>query len=153
MAVFTEVTLKAARPLFDQLAIGELRELRGIAGGIENTNYFATTDRGEYVLTLFERLSHAQLPFYLHLMRHLARRGIPVPLPQANAADETLFTLCGKPAAVVDKLRGQSVLQPAAMHCAKLESCWRACIWPRRTLPCSSPICAACNGGTKRPRW
>ena len=120
MAVFTEVTLEAARPLFDQLAIGELRELRGIAGGIENTNYFATTDRGEYVLTLFERLSHAQLPFYLHLMRHLARRGIPVPLPQANAADEILFTVCGKPAAVVDKLRGQSVLQPAAMHCAKL---------------------------------
>ena len=105
MAVFTEVTLEAARPLFDQLAIGELRELRGIAGGIENTNYFATTDRGEYVLTLFERLSHAQLPFYLHLMRHLARRGSPVPLPQANAADEILFTLCGKPAAVVDKLR------------------------------------------------
>ena len=120
MAVFTEVTLEAARPLFDQLAIGELRELRGIAGGIENTNYFATTDRGEYVLTLFERLSHAQLPFYLHLMRHLARRGIPVPLPQANAADEILFTVCGKPAAVVDKLRGQSVLQPAATHCAML---------------------------------
>ncbi|MDO5652846.1 MAG: homoserine kinase [Brachymonas sp.] len=118
MAVFTEVTLEDARPLFAQLAIGELLELRGIAGGIENTNYFATTSQGEYVLTLFERLSHAQLPFYLHLMRHLARHGLPVPLPQANAADEILFTLCGKPAAVVNKLRGASQLQPTPAHCA-----------------------------------
>ena len=120
MAVFTEVTLDAARALFDQLSIGRLQELRGIAGGIENTNYFATTDQGEYVLTLFERLSHAQLPFYLQLMRHLAERGIPVPKPQANAAGEILFTVCGKPAAVVDKLRGQSQLQPQPAHCAKL---------------------------------
>lgn len=120
MAVFTEVTLETARPLFDQLAIGKLLELRGIVGGIENTNYFATTDQGEYVLTLFERLTHAELPFYLHLMRHLAQRGIPVPLPQANAADEILFTLCGKPAAVVNRLRGKSELQPSASQCATL---------------------------------
>lgn len=120
MAVFTEVALADARALFAQLDVGELLALRGITGGIENTNYFATTDRGEYVLTLFERLSHAELPFYLQLMRHLAQRGIPVPLPQANAAGEILFTLCGKPAAVVNKLRGQSQLQPTPSHCATL---------------------------------
>ncbi|MDO4794951.1 MAG: homoserine kinase [Brachymonas sp.] len=120
MAVFTEVALADARALFAQLDVGDLLELRGISGGIENTNYFATTDRGEYVLTLFERLSHAELPFYLQLMRHLAQRGIPVPLPQANAAGEILFTLCGKPAAVVNKLRGQSQLQPTPSHCATL---------------------------------
>ena len=120
MAVFTEVTLEAASDLFAQLNVGKLQQLRGIAGGIENTNYFATTDQGEYVLTLFERLSHEQLPFYLYLMRHLAERGIAVPKPQANAAGEILFTLCGKPAAVVDKLRGASQLQPQPTHCAKL---------------------------------
>ena len=120
MAVFTEVPLEAARDLFAQLNVGKLQQLRGIAGGIENTNYFATTDQGEYVLTLFERLSHEQLPFYLYLMRHLAERGIAVPRPQANAAGELLFTLCGKPAAVVDKLRGASQLQPQPVHCAKL---------------------------------
>ena len=120
MAVFTEVPLEAARDLFEQLNVGKLQQLRGIAGGIENTNYFATTDQGEYVLTLFERLSHEQLPFYLYLMRHLAERGIAVPKPQANAAGEILFTLCGKPAAVVDKLRGASQLQPQPVHCAKL---------------------------------
>ena len=120
MAVFTEVPLEAARDLFEQLNVGKLQELRGIAGGIENTNYFATTDQGEYVLTLFERLRHEQLPFYLYLMQHLAERGIAVPRPQANAAGEILFTLCGKPAAVVDKLRGASQLQPQPAHCAKL---------------------------------
>ena len=120
MAVFTEVTLEAASDLFAQLNVGKLQQLRGIAGGIENTNYFATTDQGEYVLTLFERLSHEQLPFYLYLMQHRAERGIAVPKPQANAAGEILFTLCGKPAAVVDKLRGASQLQPQPVHCAKL---------------------------------
>ena len=120
MAVFTEVTLEAASDLFAQLNVGKLQQLRGIAGGIENTNYFATTDQGEYVLTLFERLRHEQLPFYLYLMQHLAERGIAVPKPQANAAGEILFTLCGKPAAVVDKLRGASQLQPQPTHCAKL---------------------------------
>ena len=69
MAVFTEVSLEAARPLFEELQLGTLLELKGIQGGIENTNYFATTDQGEYVLTLFERLTHAQLPFYLYLMQ------------------------------------------------------------------------------------
>ncbi len=118
MAVFTEVSLEAARPLFEELQLGTLLELRGIQGGIENTNYFATTDRGEYVLTLFERLTHAQLPFYLYLMQHLALRGIPVPQPANNAEGEVLFTLCGKPAAVVNRLAGKSQLQPQAVHCA-----------------------------------
>jgi homoserine kinase type II len=83
VAVFTQVSDDEARELLRRLQLGELRELRGIHGGIENTNYFATTDQGEYVLTLFERLSPAQLPFYLRLMKHLATHGIPVPEPHA----------------------------------------------------------------------
>jgi homoserine kinase type II len=126
MAVFTEVPQADAGALAQSLALGEVRELRGIQGGIENTNYFLTTERGEYVLTLFERLTFEQLPFYLHLMKHLARRGIPVPEPQArpgsatpeNADGEILHKVCGKPAAVVDKLRGKSELAPEAAHCA-----------------------------------
>ncbi len=120
MAVYTEVSLEAAQPLFEQAGLGCLRELRGIHGGIENTNYFATTDRGEYVLTIFERLTHEQLPFYLYLMQHLAQRGIAVPQPAANARGELIFTLCGKPAAIVTKLKGKSQLQPQAVHCAKV---------------------------------
>ena len=83
MAVFTPVTDEQAAEFMSQLGLGTLTELRGIEGGIENTNYFATTDLGDYVLTLFERLSFEQLPFYLHLMHHLAHAGIPVPDPQA----------------------------------------------------------------------
>jgi homoserine kinase type II len=126
MAVYTEVTFDEAAALLAALGLGALTDLRGIEGGIENTNYFATTGQGEWVLTLFERLTHAQLPFYLHLMKHLARHGVPVPEPQAKppgarigpGEDSLLHTLCGKPAAVVNRLRGHSELQPGPAHCA-----------------------------------
>jgi homoserine kinase type II len=126
MAVFTEVSEDEASELVRALQLGQLRELRGIQGGIENTNYFLTTDQGEYVLTVFERLTSGQLPFYLHLMKHLAQRGIPVPEPQAlpstasaaNPDGELLLEVRGKPAAVVEKLRGKSELAPTESHCA-----------------------------------
>ena len=105
-----------------RLHLGELRDLRGIEGGIENTNYFADTERDgvvhHYVLTLFERLSAEQLPFYLYLMKHLAQAGIPVPDPQADDHGEVLLKVCGKPAAVVNRLAGKSQLSPGAVHCA-----------------------------------
>lgn len=122
MAVFTEVSDDEARKLMQALGLGELRALRGIQGGIENTNYFATCEREgethEYVLTLFERLGFEQLPFYLHLMKHLARRGIPVPDPQADGSGDILLRVAGKPAAVVNRLAGHSELAPGEDHCA-----------------------------------
>ena len=117
MAVFTPVTEEQAALLMSQLGLGELTELRGIEDGIENTNYFATTDLGDYVLTLFERLNHEQLPFYLYLMKHLAEKGVPVPNPAANQDGDILHTLCDKPAAVVNRLLGKSQLTPQAVHC------------------------------------
>ena len=118
MAVYTEVPKEAAQELLHQLHLGELQALRGIEGGIENTNYFVTTHTGEWVLTLFERLTFEQLPFYLHLMKHLAQHGIPVPDPAADAGGRILHRVCDKPAAVVNRLRGHSVLAPQASHCA-----------------------------------
>ena len=119
MAVFTEVTESAAQELLSQLSLGELVELKGIQGGIENTNYFLTSSTGAHVLTLFERLTHAQLPFYLYLMKHLAERGIPVPDPVSDAATgDILLSVAGKPAAVVNRLRGKSELAPTPAHCA-----------------------------------
>ena len=122
MAVFTEVPQDDARELLSRLGAGELRELRGIQGGIENTNYFATAEqdgqRLDWVLTVFERLTFEQLPFYLRLMKHLAQHGIPVPDPQADRNGDLLHTLCGKPAALVNRLRGHSELAPVASHCA-----------------------------------
>ena len=118
MAVFTEVPFNTASQLLSDLKLGTLSTLEGCKGGIENTNYFASSDLGDYVLTLFERLTAEQLPFYLHLMKHLASKGIPVPDPQADKNGDILHSVMGKPAAVVNKLRGKSQLQPTAAHCA-----------------------------------
>jgi len=118
MAVFTEVSESTAQELLTQLKLGELVELKGIQGGIENTNYFLTSSEGPYVLTLFERLTHEQLPFYLYLMKHLAQGGIPVPDPVSDVHGDILLTVEGKPAAVVNRLKGKSELAPTPMHCA-----------------------------------
>lgn len=118
MAVFTEVSESTAAELLSQLQLGDLVALQGIQGGIENTNYFLTCSQGEYVLTLFERLTHEQLPFYLYLMKHLAAAGIPVPDPVSDAQGDIVLTVEGKPAAVVNRLRGQSELAPSEAHCA-----------------------------------
>ena len=118
MAVFTEVSTNEARELLRRLQLGDLVALRGIEGGIENTNYFLTSDQGEFVLTLFERLTAAQLPFYLYLMKHLAHHGMPVPDPRPDQNGDILHSVCGKPAAVVNKLRGKSQLAPQPVHCA-----------------------------------
>jgi len=124
MAVFTEVSHDEAAALLRHLNLGELTHMAGCAGGIENTNYFVSTTlnglQHDYVLTLFERLSFEQLPFYLHLMKHLAQNGIPVPDPAADADGRILHSLKGKPAAVVDKLLGRSELAPQPSHCEQV---------------------------------
>ena len=118
MAVYTEVSFDEASKLLGHLGLGELQTLVGCAGGIENTNYFASTDSGQYVLTLFERLTATQLHFYLKLMKHLARGGVPVPDPAADPRGELLYEVNGKPATVVNRLRGRSELAPGAEQCA-----------------------------------
>ncbi len=120
MAVYTEVTFDEASALIERLGIGSLTALESCRGGIENTNYFADTTDGAWVLTLFERLSNTELPFYLRLMKHLAGRGIPVPEPQADGAGEILHHLNGKPAAVVDRLPGHHHLAPDDAHAASV---------------------------------
>mgnify|MGYP003349385080 CR=1 FL=1 len=78
--------------------------MRGIRSGIENTNYYVSTPQGQWVLTLFERLNHEQLPYYLSLMQHLAQQGILVPAPQALPNGQLVHSVAGKPAAVVEKM-------------------------------------------------
>ena len=120
MAVYTEVGFAEADALLQRLGLGELTDLQGIRSGIENTNYFATTVKGQWVLTLFERLPRDQLPYYLQLMQHLAAHGIPVPAPQPGAGGELVHTAAGKPAAVVTRLPGSHRLAPDAPHCAQV---------------------------------
>ena len=120
MAVFTEVLPAEIGALTERLGAGRLLQFKGIPAGIENTNYFVTTTTGEWVLTLFERLSAEQLPFYLGLMQHLARRGLPVPEPRADADGQMLHQVAGKPAALVTRLPGHHQLAPDLHHCAQL---------------------------------
>lgn len=122
MAVYTEVSLDEASALFEHLGLERLTAIEGCSGGIENTNYFAHTEGPSYVLTLFERLTHEQLPYYLRLMAHLAAHGIAVPDPAPDAHGELVHTLRGKPASVVSLLAGKSELAPGAAHCAQVGS-------------------------------
>ncbi len=125
MAVFTEVSPAEAGALAGALNLGTLVSLQGIGAGIENTNYFVTTRDAQgaeqdWVLTLFERLGAAQLPFYLQLMQHLARRGLPVPEPRADAGGSLVHQVAGKPAALVNRLPGAHQHAPDLHHCAQL---------------------------------
>lgn len=120
MSVFTPVTPEQLGSFLEHYSVGTLVELKGIPAGIENTNYFVTTTHGRYVLTLFEKLTRAELPFYIHLMAHLARHGIPCPAPIANRDNEYLGSLNGKPAALVSRLPGASNMHPDVAHCAAI---------------------------------
>ena len=120
MSVFTTVTAEQLVNWLKQYDLGTLTALKGIAAGIENTNYFVTTTRGRYVLTLFEKLTASELPYYLNLMAHLARQGAPCAAPVANHSGEYLGELNGKPASLVTRLSGADLIAPTPADCAKV---------------------------------
>ncbi len=120
MAVYTEVSPLEAGALCNKLGLGTLTELTGIRSGIENTNYYASTTRGQWVLTLFERLSSSELPYYLQLMQHLAAQGVPVPAPQADAQGALVHKVAGKPATIVTRLPGGHRLTPQVTHATQV---------------------------------
>lgn len=120
MSVFTTVTPDQLRVWLHNYALGSLVDLKGIASGITNTNYFVTTETGRYVLTLFEKNSAEELPYFLDLMAHLAKHGILCPQPVADNSGAFMGTLNGKPAALVSCLRGASLEHPDAHHCAEV---------------------------------
>ena len=120
MSVYTPVSEAELRDWLRNYSVGQLSSCEPIEAGIENTNYFVTTTQGRYVLTLFERLPAAELPFYINLMAHLARHGIPCPAPIADLSDRYLSSLNGKPAALVTRLPGRSLERPGVAECAEL---------------------------------
>ena len=119
MAVYTQVPdLELARFVASH-GLGQLHSCKGIAEGVENTNYLIESDTGRYVLTLYEkRVDPADLPFYLGLMEHLAAKGIACPVLVRDTAGRQIATLAGRPAAICPFLDGMSVKQPSAQHCA-----------------------------------
>lgn len=120
LSVYTPVSQPELAAWLRNYSVGALEALEPIESGIENTNYFVSTAQGRYVLTLFERLPAAELPFYLNLMAHLARHGIACPAPVADLNDAYLGELNGKPAALVTRLPGRSLERPGAAECREL---------------------------------
>jgi len=120
MSVYTLVTPEELDAWLARYTVGALVELTPIAAGIENTNYFLTTTRGRWVLTLYERLPAEELPFYLNLMAHLARAGVACPAPEPDRSGALFSMLNGKPASVVTRVDGAPTPQPDAAHCASV---------------------------------
>src|SRR5208282_5924137 len=121
MAVYTDVAAEDLARFFAGYGIGELLAYKGIAEGVENSNFLIHTSRGYFILTLYERrVAEADLPFFLGLMEHLSSRGITCPQPVKNRAGRTLGRLAGRPAAIVTFLDGMWIRRPSAAHCAAL---------------------------------
>src|SRR5581483_9841048 len=120
MSVYTEVDDDALRVFVAQYDLGEVLSFKGIAEGIENSNFMLTTERGQFILTLYEkRVTRAQLPFFIGLMDHLAGEGITCPTPVRRRDGEAIGELCGRPAAIVTFLNG---------------------MWPRRDQLSDDPV-------------
>lgn len=120
MAVFTTLTADDVRRLLPDFDIGEFSALEPIASGIENTNYFLDTTQGRWVLTVFERLTEQQLPFYLELCAHLGKKGVPVATPVRSRNGKLFSFVKGKPFSIANRLEGQSVADVTPSECASM---------------------------------
>src|SRR3954467_897034 len=119
MAVYTEVSFEDLERLLEQYDIGQPLSFKGIAEGIENSNFYLQTDRGAFILTLYEKRVHAEdLPFFIGLMEHLAERGVHCPLPVKMRGGRALMKLNRRNGAIVTFLTGIALRRPDAIHCA-----------------------------------
>jgi homoserine kinase type II len=121
MAVYTEVPDNDLRAFVEQYEIGEVMACKGIAEGVENSNYLLHTTQGSYILTLYEkRVRREDLPFFLGLMQHLAAKGLNCPTPLNGKDGRALRELCGRPAAICTFLEGMWPRRPNERHCQLL---------------------------------
>ncbi|MEP6702872.1 MAG: phosphotransferase, partial [Betaproteobacteria bacterium] len=120
MSVYTKVGFEELTAWLSRYALSPLVELAPVESGIENTNYFVTTERERLVLTLYERLPAEDLPFYLNLMAHLVQHGVPAPAPIADRSGTYFSMLNNKPASLVRRLEGAPQMRPTETHCAQI---------------------------------
>ncbi|MEY3807949.1 MAG: hypothetical protein RI893_925 [Pseudomonadota bacterium] len=139
MSVFTCITRLQLDQFFDGYSLGAVLSFEGIKDGIDNTNYFVTTEQGSFVLTLFESLTAQELPHFLNLLSHLGDSSLLCPRPQRDRQEKQLSQLEGKPAAIFKRLPGLAVALPSALHCqeiglqlASLHRCTQHYVFPMK---------------------
>lgn len=120
MSVFTTLTLADVQAHLADFAIGDIVEIKGIAAGITNTNYFVITTQARYVLTIFEKNDIEELPYFVQLMAHLATHHVPCPMPIQDRAGESLYLIKHKPALLVSCLEGKDIETPSIDQCAQV---------------------------------
>lgn len=120
MSVFTSLSTQQVSAWLKHYSLGALESIEGIAEGVQNSNFFLNTSHGRYVLTIFEQLLRSELPFFINLMAHLARHGVPCPAPVANRDNDYLGELQHKPAVIVTRLSGKSAIAPTLAQCASI---------------------------------
>lgn len=150
MSVFTPVSVAEARAFVARYGVGDIIDFQNIAAGVENSNFFVTTTRGRFVLTIFERIPRADLDYYLGLMLHLHEAGIACAAPLRTTGGNLLDELRGKPAALVERLNGNDLAHPTPRDCRAVGEAlarmhltarsfqgrmanWRGSAWWRRT--------------------
>ncbi len=146
MSVYTVIERDELQAFLQLFKLGPLSSYEGITAGIENTNYFVTTTKGNFVLTVFEFTPASELPFFLDLMAHLAEQGIASAHPLADENGRYLQRLKGKPAALVQRLNGASVIEPDTLHCAAIGAAMAR-------MHRAANGFSACRANDRGPQW
>jgi homoserine kinase type II len=147
MAVYTEISDEELDGFLSEYDIGAPVSFKGIAEGVENSNYILQTDQGTYILTLYEkRVARDDLPFFLALMEHLATDGIPCPTPIHGRDERALRELAGRPAAIITFLQGMWPRRIAPKHCAELGAAMARMHIAGQSLPMSRPNALSLKG-------
>ncbi|WP_292150178.1 phosphotransferase, partial [Mesorhizobium sp.] len=140
MAVYTDVNENELSAFLKAYPVGELLSYKGIAEGTENSNFLVHASTGSYILTLYEkRVDKADLPFFLGLMGHLARKGISCPLPVTAHDGTVIGTLAARPAVIITFLEGLSLRRPTAAHCGEVGKALAALHLAGRDFPMKRP--------------
>ena len=152
MAVYTDVGEAELETFLARYQIGELRSYKGIAEGVENSNYLLHTSLGPYLLTLYEkRVQREDLPFFLGLMQHLADRGIDCPVPVRQTNGSMIGELAGRPAAIITFLEGMWIRRPTPVHCRAVGEALAAMHLAGRDFPLQRPNALGVDAW--RPLW
>jgi homoserine kinase type II len=147
MAVYTDVSAEELAAFLARYDVGELLSYKGIAEGVENSNYLVHTTSGHYILTLYEkRVERNDLPFFLGLMEHLAAHGLTCPQPVKTRDGEALGVLAGRPAALVTFLDGMWIRRPSVWHCAALGEALAKLHLAGQDFPLRRPNALSVNG-------